>query len=267
MPHVETISYISTAPGATGTVATAVTGDSLTVKNYQKGGSRILAWWADVQLAGFQQMIFPSAHDQTRNYRIGTVASEVDPLLPIGLSVEVHAQETIQMTMAGSVTAGDIEQGTMVICYDDLPGYGDSGRFIDYAMLQKRTDKLLTVRNSITTGAGGSWTGAQLITAGTDLLKANRDYAVIGCKVDVECCSIGIRAPDWANMRLAVPGNETDDANLCINFFATMSRAFAMPLIPIFNSGNKSSIYIDALQDENAAAVPFSLVLALLDEK
>jgi len=258
------IGFSATAPG-TGAAASAFSGDSLTITNSETP-CKILAWWADQQVVGTQQYIWDSAHDTTRNIRVGVEPSEVDLLMPLNPPDVLYPQETVGVTIVGSATAGDVEQGCMLQYYEDFPGI--NANLIDTETLLRRVEKRVTVYGSITTTAGPGWTGAGLINSfGSDLLKANREYAIIGGKVETECLAVGIRAPDWGNLRVAFPGNDTDDTGLAMSFFKTLSSAYGLPTIPVFNASNKNDIRVDAAQDENAAAVPFTLILALLKSR
>lgn len=259
MKHIELVTATATAP-STGAAAAAVTGDSLTVKNGRRG-VRILSAWACLQTAGFVQIVRPSGHDTTRDFRQRVPASEVDLLLPPGLALDVEPQELLGVTIAGSATAGDVEQVCMLLEYDDLPGTNQ--RLISWSELMRKTEKLLTVEFTITTTAGPGYGGDELINAESALLQANRDYAVIGAKVAVECGALTIRGPDTGNVRIGIPGNDLD-GELTNGWFGTLARAFNRALIPVINSGNQNSTYIGAHTDENAAAVPGSLLLAML---
>jgi hypothetical protein len=95
------------------------------------------------------------------------------------------------------------------------------------------------------------------------LLKGNQDYAWLGSRVGVECAAVCMRGADTGNLRCAVPGNELA-GELTSNWFVSLSRAFGMPLIPVFSSANRAGITVDAVQDENAAAVPVSHLFARL---
>lgn len=260
--HHEIISYSATAPGAAGAVAAALAGDSLTARA-ARPGSRILIlnMWADFQTAGFAQIIAPSFNDTTRGIRCSVPSSEPGALLPWLAPQPLNPQELISATIAGSATAGDVEEASIWVWYEDVPGLG--GNYLDVAGVNARAVRQVTVFNSITTTAGPAYTGAQALNAGSDLLRPNTDYAVIGMVVRTECLSVGIRSPDWSNVRIGIPGIDTRP-EATGNWFADASTKLGLPLIPILNTGNKAAIFIDAAQDENAAAVPFSLNLVEL---
>jgi hypothetical protein len=250
--HTELISFSATA-------AAPFTGDSLTIKN-SRGRAFILDAWTQFQADGYLQLVYPTAHDTTRGFRQVVESANIDSVLPAGVALEVQPQELISATIAGSATAGDVDIACMLVHYPDLPGV--TSRAIGWERLMTAAETLLTVQMTVT-GAATGYTGAELITAESDLLRANRDYAIIGATTNVACAALTIIGPDTGYQRIAVPGQATD-ADVGRDYFATLSRAFQLPLIPVINSGNKSSTYIGIVQNENNVSPAISLTLALL---
>jgi hypothetical protein len=258
--HLRLNTFTATAAAAGGSAAAAVTGDSLTVEN-GKGAVRILALWAQLQAAGFIQVNSASAHDTTRGWRARVGAANITPENPIGFDWQVRPQELLGVTIGEAGTVGDIASVCALMQYDDLPGI--QGRYMTYAEVQKRVARLTTIEATITAGAGGGYTGEELITAESDLLRANSDYAVLGITCSVNCAAVTLRGPDFGNVRIGVPGDIADH-DLNAQFFAVLSRAYGLPAIPIFNSGNRAQTFIGVVQNENAAAVPVTIHLGLL---
>ncbi len=259
---IDTITAFATAAAAGGSAAAAAAGDSLIVRSIppdKKGW--LLNVWADKQTAAFFQITSPRLHDATRGLRFRDVVSEVAPYFPFGVRQQLYDQDTLSVTIAGAAVAGDIESVVMLVYYEDLKGV--EGRFIDYDTLNKRMVELVTVEDTITTGAGGGYTGGEALNAESDLLKGNQDYAWLGSRVSVECAAICMRGADTGNLRCAIPGNELA-GELTSDWWVRLSRGFGMPLIPVFNSANRAGITVDAVQDENAAAVPVSHLFARL---
>lgn len=260
--HIQALSFGATAPGAGGGAFAAVTSDSLTILR-AKSKAQILGIWADVQGAGVLQIIRPSGHDTTRDMRWRTVVGQPLPLFPLGCPVFVEPEETLSGTIIGSATAGDRELVTMLLAFKDAPGVDQ--HLITWPQLVQRIDEFVTVEASITAAGGGvDYSGAELITAESDLLKANYDYALLGAVPTVQCTSVIVRGPDTGNVRVAIPGAITDP-QLTGGWFGLLSRANGgASTIPVIQAGNRSQTFIEVLQDENNTAVTVALQLARL---
>jgi len=259
---IDTITATVTAAAAGGSAMTAAAGDSLIVRSIPPDKKAwLLNLWADVQTTLFYQLTSPRLHDNTRGLRFRTLISEVVPNLPMGVRQQLFDQDTLALTLAGAAVAGDIESVSLLVYYEDLKGA--DARFIDYDTLMKRGVEMVTVENTITTGAGGGYTGGEAINAESDLFKGNQDYALMGYRVGVECASVCWRGADTGNLRVAGPGNELN-GELTSSWFVNLSRAHGFPLIPVFNSANRAGVTIDAVQDENAAAVPVTSIFMRL---
>lgn len=249
----ELISGQGTAISATISALAAVAGDSLAVRNTGTANpAKILQLWADVQVAGTLRLRSPKFHDNVQGIRIGTVISDVNPLLPWGIGQPVYPNDVIAFELAGSAVAGDIEYVSALVYYPELPGAAFRG--ITREQLKQRAMNVFTVENTIATGTGGGWTGPEAINIEFDQFHAGGLYALVGYKTSAECASIGWRGADTANMRVGGPGID-NEPELTADWFGRLSDAFALPLIPVFSAENKGGILIDALQDENGADV------------
>jgi len=259
--HIEVVNATATAP-STGAAAAAVSGDSLTVKNgLVAAGVTIAALWSTHQTAGYDQILFPSAHDTTRGFRASAPAA-VNPFqLPLGVQMEVQPQELISLNIAGSATSGDVEQIGMLLRYGNLPGV--SQRLLTADDVQKQAKKLTTIEQSITSSAGPGYSGSVAINNASDLLRANTDYAVLGIAARTAVHCISIKGPDTGNVRIGIPG--TLRGELQSGFFMMMSRATGQPFVPVINSGNKNSTFIEVATDENAGTFIATLFLAELN--
>lgn len=256
--HNELISYFATNPGAAGIAATPATGDSLTIKNNRGvSGPRILDLWGQQATAGFQQIVFPSGHDTTRGYRVGQIPDDTYAHIPDGMSIPITAQETMTITIAGG--AAEIDTGAMLVHYPDLPGIDQ--RVLTWAQLQDRYEKLTTVFVAVTAGAGTYGAGV-LINATSDLLLANRDYALMGITTTVDQLAVCVSGPDTGNVRVGCPGSNqnTDEAS---GYFTFLARSQGLAMIPVINSGNKNSTTISSIA-ATAVATNATLYLALL---
>jgi len=258
--HFELLSWSATQPN-TGGAAAAFTGDSLVIKN--NIGTKLphfLSIWAFNQVEGFHQISFPTGHDTTRGWRTVVEANDQSDRHVLGVPFTLTAQEPLTITIAGSNTAGDVETGHALIHYPNLPGIDQKN--ISWPQLQSRAEKLTTVQASIT-GSGAGYSGSELINADSDLLLANRNYAVMGIETVTPVGAVWISGPDTGNVKIGVPGNATKP-DVTGGYFALLARAYGEALIPVINSGNRNSTTIGVAMNENAGATIVSLNLALL---
>lgn len=258
--HLQLQTFTATAAAAAGSAAAAATGDSLQVQNGQ-GAVRILGIWAQLQTAGFIRVTGPTQHDQLTGWTASVPAGQIQVENPMGIDWQVRAQEILAVTIAENAVAGDIGSVCMLQQFDNLPGV--DGRYMKYADVAKRIGRLVTVRGTITAGAGGGYTGEELITAESDNLKPNQDYALLGITTSVNCAAVTIKGPDFGNVRIGVPGDSADH-DLHSQFFCLLSKVYDLPTVPIYNSGNRASTFVGCVQNELAAAVPYTLHLGLL---
>lgn len=246
------------------TALTMAAGDSLTVRSAPVDADlKLLQLWADTQVANaLLQLRSPKFHDNVRGLRFTIPISDTKPLLPWGVAQKLIAQDTLICEVQVADAAGDFENVALLIYYSNLPG--TDARLATWDDISKRmTGTILTVDQSLATAAGGGWTGAEAINAESDLMKANTDYALLGYQVAVECCAVAWRGADTGNMRLGGPGCEID-RDITVDWFKNLSLMSGLPCIPVFNSANRAGILVDAVQDENAAAVPLTSIFAEL---
>lgn len=259
---VELITGYVTAAGTTLTDLTMAAQNSLTIRNTAIDANiRLLQAWVDSQGSGILRIKSPQFHDNVQGLRLGHLASDVEPLLPGGISQELKTQDTLSVQLSGSATAGDIDTACLLISYDDLPGI--AGNFIGAAALRERLVDLVTVENTLALGTSGGYSGEEAIDAEYDLLHANTDYAILGYIVSVECACIRYRGSDFSPLGLGGPGNETAPL-MTANWFVTMSETHDEELIPVFNSANKGSVLLDGAQDENGTDVVVQTILGEL---
>lgn len=255
--HIELVSFLATAP-STGAAGTILTGDSATIKN-GKGAIHTVAAWSTRQVAGFSQLIVPSGHDTTRNYRASVAIGAGLLTMPLDMQMKFDAQEVMANTIAGSAVAGDIELDSYLVFYENFPGI--DMRTITPDQLESRVEKYTTVESSLAAVATGQYS-SEAINADSDLLKANRDYAVLGMNSRTAAHALTLQAPDFGNVRVGVPGNLRPE--LTNQWFMLMSRVHGKPLVPVFNTGNKAQVNIGFCADENAATTLITVYLAML---
>lgn len=256
--HIEIQSFLATAAGAAGTAGTPLTGDSATVRN-ARGPARALAAWSSRQVAGFSQYITPTMHDTTRGFRTGVAIGSGLLTVALGQALLFQPQEVIANTIAGSAVGGDIELDSLLLFYDNMPGI--SSRGIKAAEATSRAKELVNIESSVAAVATGQYS-EELITADSDTLRANTDYAVLGMSSRTACHAMTMSSPDFGNVRVGCPGLLRPE--LTQQWFTMLSRIHDVPCVPVFNSGNRAQTRLGFCTDENAAATLITLHLAML---
>lgn len=250
-PALDTVTATGTAINTTIAALAAVTGDSLAVKNCPlEKAVRILQFWGDSQLAGTGRIRSARLHDNVSAIRFDTIAGDIQPYMPWGVSQRVYANDVLNVELAGSSTAGDIETITLLLYYEDLPGI--AARFIAPDELMRRGGNLLYGENTIATGTAGGYSGGEAINVEIDQFHAGGQYALVGFLCDTEMGAVCWRGPDTGNLRVSGPGEEIH-RELTADWFVRLSTAFKLPLIPVFSAENKAATLIDVICDENGA--------------
>jgi len=258
----EVVSGFVTAPSTTFTGWTLATGNSLTIRNTRLDAQILLLnVWALNQGVGALQIRSPNLHDNVRGIRLDIIASEAKPLLPFGFLEKLIPQDVLIAEQTGSAAGSDIEQGGLLIFYEDLPG--SSARLIRAATVKERMRHILTVENTLTMGTAGGYSAEEAIDAESDLFKANTDYALLGYLVDGEAGTVRWRGADTGNLGLGGPGDELG-RDFTRSWFFDLARMFDLPLIPVFNSANRGGILVDATNDENALTLTITSIFAEL---
>jgi hypothetical protein len=261
----DTISWQVVAPGAAGVAATIVAGDSPQVRSTGPIiGGNLIALWSFAQANGFTQVLFPYGHDMSRNIRYRNIALQAANQLGRGIKQPMKSQDLITVTQAGSATAGDVETIHALIAYPELDGGSD--KYITFEDFQAQCEEIVTIEDTITATVAATYSGARALNAVTTTLKANRNYAVIGAQIGIACGALTIRGQDTGNLRASIPGNPTL-ADATMNWFPDLASWKGLPLIPVINAANQANTFLEIVQNENLVAVPFSLTLALLEDK
>lgn len=260
--HIEQLSYFDVAPGSSGGAAAAFSGDSLTIKNGKEGSDiRLLNVITKNQTAGYHQITSPLLHDASRGIRVLAPAALALNSLQNSVPQKMYAQDTLSINIAGSATSGDIEEGSLTMFYEDLPGVNQ--RMIGIEELKSRIKNTMSIYATLTITNGGSYEGSEAINAESDLLHANKDYAVLGCQVNTLGLIVTIKGPDTSNLRIGVPADPTLP-EFYSNYFVELSKQMDKNLIPVINSANKDSTFFEGVGDENGNDITVNWILAEL---
>jgi len=244
----EVISGFVTGPGAVFTAWTVDAGNSLAIRSAPLTSNVwLLEKWAyNDTSAGVLRIRSPRLHDNVQGIRTRVTNNDTEPLLSglasYGWRQKLVPQDILIAEQTGS--AANIDTGHLLVYYENLPGI--NARFIDNAQLiangVNRTGQEVSVTTLIT---NGQYTGQVAINVTNDNFKANTDYALLGAMVDTRVGCVRIQGADVGNLGIGIPG-EPSQRHLMSNYFQRLSDIYSIPLIPVFNSANKTAILVDA---------------------
>jgi hypothetical protein len=255
----DTTGFAVTAPGAAGTAMVAFATDPAAVRNSPDGSLiRLVGEWCKAQATGFTQVVYPSGNDTTRNLRFENVANQPGNMFPRGFCAFQKAQDALALTQAGSAVAGDVELAHLLMYYDDLPGIDQ--KLIDVAECTARQVRPVTIQGTLTATAAAAWSGATAVSAFTQFLRGNTQYAWLGYKLSAACGAIAMSGPSTGNLRVGGPGLTSPDVET-VNWFPQLSEWHGLPMIPTFNTADAAGTFFQISQDENLTAVVLSLFL------
>lgn len=251
--------FTVTAPGAAGTVMNPFAGDPANIRNSLDGVPiNLLGFWSKAQAVGSTQVVYPSGNDTTRNLRFENVANQPGNMFPRGIGAAQKAQDALTLTQIGSAVAGDVELAHMLVHYDDLPGIDQE--LISIEDLYARQVRPVTIQGTLTATGAGAWSGATAVSAFTQFLRGNTQYAWLGYKLSAVCGAIAMNGPSTGNLRVGGPGLTGPDSET-VNWFTQLAEWQGKPMIPTWNTANNAGTFFSISQDENLAAVIFSLFL------
>ena len=149
---------------------------------------------------------------------------------------------------------------SFLIRYKDSPGM--DAHLITPEEVNRRVEKWTTIENSLASTAGPSYGTPETFIADSDLLKANREYAIVGLTPRTAVHAVYVQTPDGGNVRFGAPGILRQE--ISSQWFMLLSRMHGEPLVPVFNSAGKGNCFVGVVTDENAGTFVVDLQLALL---
>lgn len=258
----DTISGFTTAPGATLTPWTLAVGDTLQIRNSNPAKQTLLLeGWSYNQVAGTTRVRSPKLHDNVQGIRFAVPPNSVDFNLPYAINQILYPQDLLIVEMTGSATAGQIESGSLLVYYEDLPGV--AGRFVAPQDLVKRGVNVVNVEIALTPSATGGYSGQLALNSQFDLLQANTDYACVGFLTSARCATVSLRGPDTGNLRCSGPGEPSKRDQTC-QWFWFLSQRTGIAMCPVINSANKQGTFCDCVQNQAAGALTVNWIFVQL---
>ena len=260
MPYLDLNSATGSLTGvSTFTGINPVAGDTLVVRALTPQQKAILVdFGCKHATAGMIRVRSPFLHDDVNAIRSRTLAADASGVMGIENNQALRPQDTLIVESTGGAAAEQVSYWQLVY-YGDIAG-GPS-KYITAAELDARG--LHTVTNEIAvTGLAGALWGSTLLSAGTGILKADTEYAVVGYELDVACTAFGLFGPDTGNFRAGGPGVTT--RQFTRDWFYWLSQLLGAPAIPVINAQNVGGTQVQVIDSAGATAVNVDLILQQL---
>jgi hypothetical protein len=251
MPVLKLYSGFALAPtGVEINVANCV-GDSNVIFNTPEASEiYLLSSWALLQAAGFAHIRSPRMHDNVVGLLRNFEATGYDEISPIGTFQKLYPSDTLQISVLSASGAGVYELINALIYYSDLPGA--SARLETWDSVKTKIKNIVIVPILITPGVTSDYSGVRDIRADFDPFKGETDYALLGYKSQALSGAIRWYGPDTANTGLGGP-LDPFLLRFLSSWFVRLSEMTGLPTIPIINSSNKFSTFIDTFGNDTAA--------------
>lgn len=253
---IDTVVFKATNPGASATAAAAVSGDSLTVRSFDKPAyARLEQLWRQGATAGLIGIRSPVLHDPTRGIRFTTAETPSIMDMPRDVGQPLAPSDTLIAELSGGTA--EVDLGAMMIYYSDVTGL--SANLFNWGDIRGAIGNIKPLEVDITTnGTAGLWSEAAFNST-EDLFHADRQYAVLGYLTDTAVLAVALRGAETGNIRAGGPG--TTASFDTTDYFIRMSERMGTPHIPVIKANNRAAIMgaISAVATSTAVKVQYIL--------
>ena len=259
---IDTVGFYRTSGASADTVPVAVTpstGDSFGVRNFAPSANARLQeiFLTGTAIKDMLRVRSPMFHDNVRGITFIANATGNRFKLPTPYAQSLVSQDSLAVEALVGTAATTIV-GAYTVYYSDLMGAAARLHSEGDIAGAVKSIKLLVV--DVAEGAvAGAWVDS-VITGTEDLLHANKDYAIIGYRLDKGCPAVGIKGTETGNLRICGPGIINDDVTN--EYFVDKSNEMQTPQIPVINSANKDSLYATVLSDGSSSTIHVQFILA-----
>lgn len=258
MPAIDTVYTFVANPGAGPTAFAAAAGDSLNVRNFNSGTDQcyLEQMWRRGATAGYARVRSPRLHDNVTGLNL--YSGEVIDTLSFPIEAAQPLAPVDALIVEGSGGGAETDAAVLSLYYTNiqgsnarLNGWGDiSGLIKSYKPFQ------------VAAPAGANaWTDT-VITTTENQLHADTDYAVLGYRSSAAAGAVGIKGQETGNLRICGPGTTTTLDTT--DWFLRNARLSGLPYIPVFNSNNRASVYVSAIDVAAVAGLIVTLFCAEL---
>jgi len=257
---IEVVTGRVTNPGAALTALTPNTGNTFTIRDFPgESSARLEGVWTQQATAGEVAIRSPRFHDDVQGIRLEASPASVFNLFGDETEQPLYPNDPLRFLQSGG--GAEVDAAAMLVYYRDLPGI--QARLAMWEEIKPRVEHIVGhVVQVAGPAVSGDWSAGTVINAFSDVLKADRDYAILGYEVASEVLAVAVAGTDTGNLKVGGPGPlsplETRD------WFVSLSKNHGTPHIPVFNSNNRGSTLVHVARITAAGTVNVSLCLALL---
>ncbi len=263
---VDTVGFTRTAGASADTVPVPVTpssGDSFGVRNFAASANAHLqeVFLQGTAIKDMLRIRSPMFHDNVRGITFIANAANNRFKLPTPYEQALVSQDSLAVeALVG--TASATVTGAYTVYYSDL--MGTAARLHSEGDIAGTVKSIKLLEVDVSEGAvAGAWVDS-VITGTEDLLHANKDYAIVGYRIDKACPAVGIKGTETGNLRICGPGFINDDVTN--SYFVDKSNETQVPQIPVINSANKDSLYATVLSDGSSSVIHIQFILAEMNQ-
>lgn len=256
----------------------ACTGDSLSILNYADNSNAYVEEIASgnsahkMEVAVYSPRFGDNQYGLRLQHQFNPTMSGADGepqlLLAEPVDIPVYATDTLNVQVNG--TASDNANVVLQVYYENMPGA--SARLATWEQIRGQVmrpgdanARTLAVEVSVTPGTTGNYGTSVALNANDDRLQADFDYALLGYTTDQPALCFSIRGPDTGNYKIPMPG--VWDSRKSSSWFIDQDLRRPTPHIPIINSNNRATTFLDGVASANPGATKVSLMLAQLSQK
>ena len=242
-----------------------VSGDSATFYNIPLNSNAYVSeiWATDNLNAAEVAVTATRWHDQIYGIR-GAVTSgaatapinRAQRISGIGIDQPIYSGDVMTVQCKG--TASDDVIITVLVYYPEIGG--PSARLATFDYVKQNTKNVVGINVNLTPGDGVAGTAVAL-NAADNRLHANTDYALLGFTSTLAFGSIRVYGVDTGNLKVGGPmlGDPDHDGYM----FADYAQAYNTALIPVINSNNAGSTFIEGIGTDVGATVVDAMLVEL----
>lgn len=258
---IDTIMGIATNPSTTPTALTMASGDSLTVRSFaQPDTAKLEQMLRRGATAGLFRVRSPLLIDNVTGLALRTSETPSQLLLPREVGQPLQSGDTLIAELTGG--SSEVDLGALVVYYSNLPGAAP--RLYMWSDISALIKNIKGMEVDVTSsGTAGVW-GDTVFTTTENLLPADTDFAVLGYTLDTALAVVAVKGTDTSNLRIGGPGAVA--SGLTSHFFVDQSNYHGTPHIPVFNSNNRSGMFVSVADSGTSTASKVTLVLAELSQ-